>query len=319
MKKTKYLIPISIALIILIGAGMFVIFKKEKSQGQTYETIQVVTGDLELTILSTGVVEPRNRLEIKPPIAGRIEEVLVVEGEKVKRGQILAWMSSTERAALIDAARARGTSELKKWSSYYKATPIISPIDGTIISRTVEMGQSFTSSDAILVMADTLSIKAQVDETDLGQIKLNEAAIVTLDAYRNQELSARVAHIAYEATTVNNVTTYAVDVEPMNPPEFMRSGMTANIRFITERREGVLLVPTEAIRIEGENYVLTPGAKGPEKKVVKIGINDGKMTEILSGLSEGDNVLTNALILNDKSSGAANPFGGPRGRGGKKK
>lgn len=316
----KIIIPTLIVVGLLAGGGVYLLKSKE-SKAPSYQKISVSRGNLEQTILATGVVEPRNRLEIKPPIAGRVEEVLVVEGQNVKRGDILAWMSSTERAALIDAARARGASELKKWSDYYKATPIISPIDGMIISRSVETGQSFTSSDAILVMADTLSIKAQVDETDLSQIKEGAQAFVTLDAYRGEALDAKVSHIAYEATTVNNVTTYDVDVAPLKTPTYMRSGMTANIRFITERREGILLVPSEAIKIEGQTYVLTPSEKGEGEKrqIIKTGLTDGKWTEVIEGLSEGDTILSSELVLTEQSSGSSSPFGGPPGRRGKKK
>ncbi len=316
----KIIIPILVVVMLSVG-GAFYYLRERGQDEKTYQRIEVTRGDLEQTILATGVVEPRNRLEIKPPIAGRVEEVLVVEGQSVKRGDILAWMSSTERAALIDAARARGAKELKKWSQYYKATPIISPIDGMIISRSVETGQSFTSSDAILVMADTLSVKAQVDETDLSQIKVGAEAIVSLDAYRSDFLPARVTHIAYEASTVNNVTTYAVDVGPLDPPSYMRSGMTANIRFITEKRENVLLIPAEAIKIEGETYVLIPGHRpnSPQRKVIKTGLSDGKWTEVTAGLESGDIILTSELILSDEEGGAINPFGRSRGKRGAKK
>src|SRR4051794_37657463 len=86
---------------------------------------QIRKGEMKITILSTGVVQPENRVDIKPPIAGRVEKVLVNEGDVVKKGQVIAWMSSTERAALLDAASARGEDELKQWEEMYKPTPIL--------------------------------------------------------------------------------------------------------------------------------------------------------------------------------------------------
>src|SRR3989339_1669357 len=83
-------------------------------KGEKYETVKIERGSINSVISATGIVEPHNRLEIKPSVAGRIESVLVEEGEKVKKGQILAWMSSTERATLLDAARAPGEEEKKK-------------------------------------------------------------------------------------------------------------------------------------------------------------------------------------------------------------
>ncbi len=129
--------------------------KKEKP----LETVKVTRGNMVANIPSTGIVTPRNRLEIKPPVSGRVEEVMVEEGDRVKKGQILAWISSSDRAALLDAARAKGAEELKYWEDVYKPAPIIAPIDGFIILRNVEPGQAFTVNDAVLVMADKKALR----------------------------------------------------------------------------------------------------------------------------------------------------------------
>jgi macrolide-specific efflux system membrane fusion protein len=113
----------------------------------------------------------------------------------------------------------------------YQAAPIVSPINGTIISRNAEAGQTITTSDAILVMSDLLIVKAQVDETDMAQIKLKQEAEIILDAYPKTTIPAKVDKIAYEAETVNNVTNYKIDLIPHHPTELMRSGMTANVTF----------------------------------------------------------------------------------------
>ena len=165
-----------------------------------------------MTVITTGVVEPQNRLEIKPSISGRIEEILVHEGDHVRSGDVLAWMSSTERAALIDAARSQGNKELKYWEEVYKKTPLISPIDGEIIDRPVEPGQTVTTSDAVLVLSDRLVVNAQFDETDVGKVKIGQKAFITLDAYPDIQLDGVVDHIAYESQVINNVTIYDVDI-----------------------------------------------------------------------------------------------------------
>src|SRR3990167_8328140 len=79
-----------------------------RADGIEWDTVRVRRGDIETVVLTTGGVEPQNRVEVKPPIGGRIEDILVREGASVRRGQIVAWMSSTERAALLDAARLKG-------------------------------------------------------------------------------------------------------------------------------------------------------------------------------------------------------------------
>ena len=309
MFASKKVIAVAVIIMLLI---IFAIWKRNNSQAENFKEITVVRGEVESKILSTGVVQPENRLEIKPPISGRIEQVLVDEGYVVKKGDVLAIMSSTERAALLDAARARGPDELKRWESYYKAAPILAPIDGTIILRNVQPGQTFTSADAILVMSDRLTIKAQVDETDIAQISLKQKTDVVLDAYPGQIMAADVDKIAYDSKTINNVTTYIVDVLPEIIPPEMRSGMTANVSFAVASKKDVLLVPTNAVKNkEGRHFVTIPSPDQHEKpieKEVELGITDGKMVEIVSGVSEGEVVL--ASQLKSKANGAkqSSPF-----------
>jgi membrane fusion protein, macrolide-specific efflux system len=277
-----------------------------------YREATVTRGDIEVAALATGVVKPRNRLEIKPPVAGRIEEVRVREGESVKRGTLLALMSSSERAALLDAASVKGPAELKRWEELYRATPIYAPMAGTVIARNVEPGQTLTVQDAVLVMSDRLVVKAQVDETDIARVRTRQQARITLDAYPEQILPGVVGQVAFDATTVNNVITYEVDVLPERAPAFMRSGMTANVSFVVARKENTLIVPTEAIRQrDGRSQVLLPPVEGkgePRARDVQLGVSDGRRTEVLDGLALGDTVLVPQLGAG-KSVTGTNPFG----------
>ncbi|MDO9182711.1 MAG: efflux RND transporter periplasmic adaptor subunit [Bacteriovorax sp.] len=320
---------IAIALLLLLLTG-FITFKLLKNKTESvlnYSEYTVKKGNIKIQILSTGVVQPENKVEIKPPIAGRIEKVLVMEGARVKKGQILAWMSSTERAAMLDAASSGGPAEVKEWEAMYKATPILAAINGTIIQKNVESGQTFTTQDALLVMSDRLTVKAQVDETDIAQIKLKQSAKIILDAYPEETVNALVDQIAYDAKTVNNVTTYIVDVLPEIAPAYMRSGMTANVTFDVQNKKDIIVIPTEAIKNnDGKSLVLIPNPQNPKDKEkpiereVQLGLTDGKKTEILSGVNEGDIILIQQFKISDKKSGSSSPFspmGSPKNRGGK--
>lgn len=310
---------IAVVTALVIGLAGFGVYYFKQTRGETtaYKDFTVQRGDIKVSLLVTGTVQPENRLEIKPPVAGRVEQVLVEEGQRIKKGQILCWMSSTERAAMLDAARAEGEEEVKRWEEIYKPTPVVAPINGTLIARNIEAGQSFTNSDAIMVMSDRLTVKAQVDETDIAEIKLGQAAEIILDAYSSDHVSAKVDQIAYDAKTVNNVTTYVVDVLPDRTLEFMRSGMTANVKFFTQSKEGVLLVPTEAVvtRDGRSTVLLKSGDKPPVEREISIGVTDGKQTEVVDGLAENDIVVV-ALAKKAKSSASgSNPFSPmPRGR-----
>jgi len=289
-------------------------FLKGRS-GRSQEGQKIVSahyGQIRETISTTATVLPKNRLEIKPPVGGRVEQVLVKEGDMVKTGQILAWMSSTDRAALLDAARGQGEAEYKKWVDVYKPIPLLAPIDGEVIVATTQPGQTITSADAVLVLSDRLIVRAQVDETDIGKVKLNQAALVTLDAYPDVRIEAAVDHVYYESTTVNNVTIYNVDLLPKKASVFFRSGMNANVDFIVQNKPHALLLPQAAIVKKGEqSFVLLQNADGgkPFEREVQTGLSDDKNIEITGGLKEEDQVVVEIkkFSLNRLKAGS-NPF-----------
>jgi len=301
-------------IIIILAAGFFAYTHLSANRQETtgsIELIQPVIGDVMVTIATTGVVEPQNRLEIKPSIGGRIDEVLVDEGDFVEKGQALVWMSSTERAALIDAARSQGDEVLAYWQEAYKKSPIMSPIDGEIIVRSVEPGQTVTTADAILVLSNRLMINAQFDETDIGKVKDGQKALITLDAYPDVKLEGIVDHIAYESEIVSNVTIYAVDILPKEIPEILRSGMSVSVEVVEKMIKDVITISSDAVNYDkGDTFVLVQNESGKSlRRDVVVGLNSGESIEIVSGLSLDDKVITggDALLPKKKSMGN-NPF-----------
>jgi len=316
MRKPKTKIIIGVLVLLVVAAGLAL---KLKSKGASTEVIKEITptiGTIQTFISTTGTVLPKNRLEIKPPVGGRIESILIQEGESVKKGEILAWMSSTERAALLDAAEGQSEEALKYWKEAYKAIPLLSPIDGEVIVATTQPGQTVTTTDAIVVLSDHLIVRAQVDETDIGKIKLGQGAFITLDAYPDSKINASVEHIYYESQTVNNVTIYNVDLLPEKVPQFFRSGMNATVDFKAEGKENALLLPVDAVhKDKTESYVLLKSEEGKEplKRAVTLGITDDKNFEILSGIIAKDIVIIKtkkyALPSSNTGSNPFSPFG----------
>lgn len=270
--RMKKAIKWIVVAVVLIGIGFWIYnarFKAEADAKPTYERVKVERMDLRTTVESTGEIQPRNRLDVKPPIAGRLEALLVDDGDPVEKGQILGWVSSTERATLLDAALATSEEELEYWEELYKPTPLISPIKGAVIARNFEPGQSINANDAVVVIADDLIVVANLDETDIGQVKLEQKVKAYLEAYPETKFDCVVEKIAYDARTVSNVTMYDVDVRAEALPDFARSGMTANLEFILEERSGILAVDSSAImeivQPEGDG-VGTPDSKPEEQQ-----------------------------------------------------
>lgn len=242
-----------IVILALLGGGGYAYYqfkmKKTEADVPSYDRASVEVRDLRVVVESTGEIAPRNRLDVKPPIAGRVEELLVDEGDSVEKGQIIGWISSTERATLLDAALAKSEEEYEYWKKLYNPTPLISPLKGTVIVRNFEPGQSIESKDAVVVIADDLIVLANLDETDIGQIKPGQQVRVRLESYPDREFLCEVEKIAYDARTVSNVTMYEVDVLPSEKmPGFARSGMTANLEFVIEEKLGVLAIVSSAIQ-----------------------------------------------------------------------
>lgn len=307
-------------ILILIGGGAYWFLAMRnggKKNDRSVQTIEARLGSIEETVEATGEVMPLNRVEIKPPIAGRIEQLLVNEGDHVKAGQILAWMSSTDRAAILDAARAQGPAELKHWEDSYKPTPIVAPLAGTIILLNVVVGQTVDSTVVIYAMSDKLIVKADVDETDIGRVRLGMPAVITLDSYPNQPIQGSIFQILYEGVNVSNVITYGVKIEPKNVPPFFRSQMTANISLIANKKDNVVLLPEAALQPSpsGERQVMVPGPEGkPVPKIVQVGLETGDQAEITGGISEGDQVLIVRRRYQAQQAASQSPLimGGPR-------
>ncbi len=344
----KKIIVILISLGLILSAAFLISKKKYKDEKQMVE-IKVERGDVVSTFRINGNVEPRTRLPIKPQIPGRIEDIFVVEGQKVKKGEIIAYLSSSERSALLDIARSQGEQEYQKWQEVYKPTPVIAPLDGFIIVRDKQPGQTVNTSDYIVVMADELIIKAYVDETDLRYVKINQPVKIYLDAYPDIRFWGVVEHVSYESTLINNVTVYEVKIKPiLSKAEFknydisfiekrktlqkkeismlqekeqrdissiLRSGMSATIEIVAEEKRDVLVLPLNAVIDDGkEKYVLLKEESKIVKKMVETGISNGKNIEIISGLNEGDIVLVskekgNKKAVSSQKQRAPNPLG----------
>lgn len=285
-------------LIVAIGAGGYFFWKNKKAKAAkaaaSTSLVEATQGPIELTVDATGEVSPLNRVEIKPPISGRIEKLLTDEGDNVRAGQVLAWMSSSDRAAILDAARAQGASQYKHWEDTYKPTPILAPLSGVIILKNVVVGQTVDASTVLYAMSDKLITLAQVDEADIGRVHEGMAARITLDAYPDQPIEGKVFQILHEGKNVSNVITYGVKIEPKKVPDFFRSQMTANVNLLVQRKENAVMIPASAVKegSSGVKRVMVPNGEGkPEPREIETGIESNEKVEVVSGLSAGEKVF----------------------------
>lgn len=195
---------------------------------------------------------------------------------------------------------------------------ITSPIDGTVISKSVEEGQtvaaSFNTPELFTIAKDltNMQVIANVDEADIGGVKVGDRVNFTVDAYPDDVFQGTVKQVRLEATTTNNVVTYEVVISAPNADLKLKPGLTANVTIYTQERTGVLSVPNKALRFtptketvgkdmkivdcKGKNKVWTLSNKTLTAHPVTIGQTDGIHTEIVKGIKQGQKIVTEIIV-----------------------
>lgn len=228
-------------------------------------------------------------------------------------------------------------------------TVIQSPIDGVVIARNVDVGQTVAASmsaPTLFVIAADLSdmqLNTNIDESDLGNVQAGQAVTFRVDAYPSEAFRGKVSQVRLNPTTVQNVVTYAAIIDAANPELKLKPGMTANVTIEVARRDGVLRVPTAALRFKPAADVLerfgAGGAKAPAGKSATVwisngttispaavtpGASDGTHTEIVTApFAEGALTVTRAATASTATAAkAATTNGNPlmpaaRGPGGR--
>jgi HlyD family secretion protein len=222
---------------------------------------------------------------------------------------------ATAQIGLDEATIALQGAQLRAAEISLGYTDIISPVDGTVVSRSVEMGQtvaaSFQTPTLFLVATDltTMQVDTNVSESDIGAIKRGDRATFTVESFPNRTFSGEVTEVRQSPQTIQNVVTYDVVVGASNKDLALKPGMTATTRIILDERKDVLQIPDQALRYQpgvipgltgappplGESggvrlWVLREGA--PQMVVIIPGLDDDSFTEVLKGdLQAGDDVI----------------------------
>lgn len=220
---------------------------------------------------------------------------------------------------------------------------ITSPIDGVVLSKSVEEGQtvaaSFSTPELFTIAQDltNMQVVADVDEADIGDVKEGERVTFTVDAYPDDTFDGKVKQVRQEATTTNNVVTYEVVISAPNADLKLKPGLTANVTIYTAERKGVLSVPSKALRFipqketvgkmkivdaaNAKNKVWTIEGNSIVAHKVNIGMTDGTNTQIVGGIAEGTKVITGLNVTGGEekmpmeAQGEKSPFApGPPGK-----
>jgi len=227
---------------------------------------------------------------------------MALNKQNVAKAQVTVLKAKIRQSEAEVAKDKANLAQLEEQLSY---TDIVSPIDGIVLSRDVEIGDAVSSilvlgSSATLVMTlgDTsqVYVKGKVDESDIGKVYLGQPARIKVESFKDKTFYGKVTKISPMGVEKDNVTTFEVRVSINNPGGELKAEMTANAEIILEEHKNVLQIPEGAIIYDKDKQasveVPDPRAKDGKRKVaVNIGISNGAKTELLSGLKEGDQVV----------------------------
>jgi HlyD family secretion protein len=232
--------------------------------------------------------------------------------------------------AQINSAKAdynQARASLQSSETNLSKTVIKAPMDGVVIDKPIEVGQTVAASfntPNLLQIGDlgVMQVEISIDEADVGQTKVGQKAQFTVDAFPQKVFEGTLSKIYNAPVTVQNVVTYTGIVEVKNPGGLLRPGMTANVKVITSEKEGVLSIPNAALRVKVGDGVKKTKKKTRGTKMVWVlrdgkpasadivtGVTDLVNTEVISGLKPGDKVLVESPET-DKTAAKAKSAGG---------
>jgi HlyD family secretion protein len=327
---------------------LFVDFNSTVKAGQVVAQIDPALFQATVTQAEGDLASARAGLELARINANRIQGLVAKQSSaQADLDQAMASLHQAEANVKIKQGA------LDKAKADLEHCTITSPIDGVIISRSVDVGQTVAASlqaPVIFTIANDLAkmqIDSNVAEADVGAVTVDQGVDFSVDAFPNQTFHGKVIQVRNAPITVQNVVTYDTVIGVTNPDLKLKPGMTANVSIVVAHRDDVLKVSNAALRFrlaEGKSaepkpgpaqrssrsssggrnraerrgertvYVL-PGSGGKLQPVqIKTGISDGAFTEVIEGLKEGDRVVTAALGVEKK--GATPPPTNPFSGGG---
>ena len=304
-----------------IVSKLYVDYNTQVKKGQVIAELDKTNLMSELNIAKANLASAQSTLKYQTANMERYQTLF-------KKGLVSAdeYESAllTYRQAKEEVASSRESVQRAQTNLGYAT--ITSPIDGTVISKSVEEGQtvaaSFNTPELFTIAKDltNMQVVANVDEADIGGVKEGDRVTFTVDAYPDDTFEGEVKQVRLEPTTTNNVVTYEVVISAPNADLKLKPGLTANVTIFTLDRKDVLCAPARALRFnpekpligdndivkdcEGEHKLWTREGNTFTAHPVKIGISNGVNTEIISGINEGTVVVTEATIGSMPGSGA---------------
>ncbi len=308
-KKALFIVlPIIFVIIIIIGFRITGKDSQNNFAGFSAKPTLVKRGSINSSISATGIVVSANQVNLNFDNSGMLDDLNIALNEKVEDGQDLAT---------LDPSNDTLAKEILE-----------SPIDGTVIHIGAKDGEIVTSSgnsgstattsgtidtSGFMTIADlsNLQIKMSIDQADIQKVSKGQKVKIILDAFEDKVFSGKVVSIDPVPANDQNVITYTAYASIAKSKTALRLGMSADVELEYGKKDNVLLVPSDVVRnINGRKVVMVMAGARPQPVEVKVGQSDDENTEIISGLYEGDKIMSGRLNLGQEQPGTGNRPGG---------
>ena len=307
----------------LAAAGALAYFGYVQLAGPSVEAVRAARRDVVQSVVASGRVVTPHRVEVAAQVVGTVVEVPVEKGDRVKAGQRLATLESKEVAAAerqarasVDNARSQYDRNRRLHEKGFVGDAVLedsgraleiarrqleaararlgymevrAPADGTLITRDVDPGDVVSAGKLMMTLspAGGTEIVLQIDERNLGRIRLGQQALASADAYREQHFPAELSFISPGVDAQRG--TVEVKLRVPQPPPYLKEDMTVSVDIETDRRPGALSLAADAVH---DATGTTPWVLAVEKghavrKTVKLGLRGERVVEVLDGLAEG--------------------------------
>src|SRR6185503_1215585 len=236
---------------------------------------------------------------------GLIATSLLEDADKAYQMGINKQTAAKSTVSVKRAEVARAQAALERAENDLRNSTIVSPMNGLVLSRDVEVGDAVSSilvlgSQATLVMTlgdvSSVYVLGKVDEADIGKVYMGQPARIVVESFKDKKFEGKVTKISPLGVVKDNVTTFEVRVSIQNPGGELKANMSANAEVILEEKKAILTVPESAVLYDKDRKpsLEVPDAKeknGKRKVAVKLGISNGVKAELVEGLKEGDRIV----------------------------
>ncbi len=246
----------------------------------------------------------RYNLAIAGPTESEIKSAEAQVAQAQAQLEKLLQSPTPEELTIAQAEVDRAKASLQQIQLQLEGAEIAAPLSGIVAYLGAQEGELVTAGTPIIRLIDPSSfhLDLDIDEIDIAKILVGQEVTITLDSLPDRELPGELEYIAPTATSVEGIVTYEVKVKvgPTDTP--LKAGMTANATIVTEQREGVLLLPNQAIQVDresGRTYVEKIVEGEPVPMEIEVGLQDEFMSEVVRGLDEGDEVVVQGLASSE--------------------